>query len=292
MLGRTVHNVAVPPVAQPSSEMRSGRMKFCVCSQCRVASASSMRSREARALDWRTRHCGPSPREPNEYGNTTAKPSATRCCAQAPYSCEAALGRWLRPPQSCSATTAGNGPGPEGRYSVACSVRFPSGISTCSAATDWVTQTSAAPANARIMKRKFISATWFGALAGKSSTARMFAVSPAGAPFAEGFTAACERLCCRNPPTRTRQARLRAAATERDLLNRTDRSGPIPGGAEDKYLDGDFRVIRPGVFVRCAVTGAEIPLEELRYWSVDLQEAYASPEAVLQRHAATLGHKK
>jgi len=84
----------------------------------------------------------------------------------------------------------------------------------------------------------------------------------------------------------------RAAATERHLLNRTDRSGPMPGEAEVKYLDGDFRVIRPGVFVRCAVTGAEIPLEELRYWSVDLQEAYASPEAVLQRHAATLGHKK
>lgn len=66
----------------------------------------------------------------------------------------------------------------------------------------------------------------------------------------------------------------------------------MPGEAEVKYLDGDFRVIRPGVFVRCAVTGAEIPLEELRYWSVDLQEAYASPEAVLRRHAATLGEKK
>jgi hypothetical protein len=84
---------------------------------------------------------------------------------------------------------------------------------------------------------------------------------------------------------------LRAASKERHLLNRTDR-GPAPGEAEVKYLDGDFRVIRPGVFVRCAVTGAEIPLEELRYWSVDLQEAYASPEAVLQRHAATSGDKK
>jgi hypothetical protein len=31
------------------------------------------------------------------------------------------------------------------------------------------------------------------------------------------------------------------------------------------------------------VTGAQIPLEELRYWSVDLQEAYATPEAVEQR---------
>jgi hypothetical protein len=76
------------------------------------------------------------------------------------------------------------------------------------------------------------------------------------------------------------------SGTEVDLLNRTDRSSPMPGEAEIKYLDGDFRVVRPGAFVRCAVTGVAIPLEELRYWSVDLQEPYASPEAVLQRHAA------
>jgi len=49
------------------------------------------------------------------------------------------------------------------------------------------------------------------------------------------------------------------------------------GEAEVKYLDGDFRVVRPGAFVRCAVTGVPIPLEELKYWSVDLQEAYARP---------------
>jgi len=42
-------------------------------------------------------------------------------------------------------------------------------------------------------------------------------------------------------------------------------------------------VLKPGAFVRCAVTGKPIPLDELRYWSVDLQEAYSSPEAVLQR---------
>jgi hypothetical protein len=59
----------------------------------------------------------------------------------------------------------------------------------------------------------------------------------------------------------------------------------MPGEADVKYLDGDFRVVRPGAFVRCAVTGAAIPLEELRYWSVDLQEAYATPEAVAQRAA-------
>jgi len=70
------------------------------------------------------------------------------------------------------------------------------------------------------------------------------------------------------------------------LLNRTDRPSPMPGEAEVKYLDGDFRVVRPGAFVRCAVTGVPIPLEELRYWSVELQEAYASPEAVSKRHGA------
>jgi hypothetical protein len=69
-----------------------------------------------------------------------------------------------------------------------------------------------------------------------------------------------------------------------DVLNRYDRSSPMAGEAEVKYLDGDFRVVRPGAFVRCAVTGIAIPLEELKYWNVELQEAYASPEAVLQRH--------
>jgi len=57
----------------------------------------------------------------------------------------------------------------------------------------------------------------------------------------------------------------------------------MAGEAEVRFLDGDFRIVRPGAFVRCAVTGAAIPLEELKYWSVELQEAYASPEAVLQR---------
>ncbi len=66
------------------------------------------------------------------------------------------------------------------------------------------------------------------------------------------------------------------------MLNCSDRS--TAGEAEIRYLDGDFRVVRPGAFVRCAVTGVPIPLEELKYWSVDLQEAYASPQAVLQRH--------
>jgi hypothetical protein len=43
--------------------------------------------------------------------------------------------------------------------------------------------------------------------------------------------------------------------------------------------------------VRCAVTGLPIPLEELKYWSVDLQEAYVNPEAVLQRHVPNAGRR-
>lgn len=67
------------------------------------------------------------------------------------------------------------------------------------------------------------------------------------------------------------------------MLNRLDHHQPSASEAEVKFLDGDFRVMRPGAFVRCAVTGTPIPLEELKYWSVERQEAYVSPEAVLKR---------
>lgn len=55
------------------------------------------------------------------------------------------------------------------------------------------------------------------------------------------------------------------------------------GEAEVRYLDGEFKVVRQGSHVRCAVTGEAIPLEDLKYWSVERQEAYASREAVLTR---------
>jgi hypothetical protein len=50
-----------------------------------------------------------------------------------------------------------------------------------------------------------------------------------------------------------------------------------------EYMDGEFRIVSPGSHVVCAVTGARIPLDGLRYWSVDLQEAYAGPAAALKR---------
>jgi hypothetical protein len=55
------------------------------------------------------------------------------------------------------------------------------------------------------------------------------------------------------------------------------------GEAKLKFLDGDYDVLEAGSYVVCAVTGTQIPVEALRYWSVDLQEAYASPAIATRR---------
>lgn len=49
--------------------------------------------------------------------------------------------------------------------------------------------------------------------------------------------------------------------------------------AKIRYLDGDFQIVLPGTHVVCAVTGRNIPIDELRYWSVARQEAYADATA-------------
>ena len=48
------------------------------------------------------------------------------------------------------------------------------------------------------------------------------------------------------------------------------------------YLPGTFRVLSNGDHVICAVTGIQIPLHELRYWSVERLEPYADAETSLQ----------
>lgn len=53
--------------------------------------------------------------------------------------------------------------------------------------------------------------------------------------------------------------------------------------ARIRYLDADYQVLVPGAFVRCAVTGKMIPLDELKYWSVERQEPYIDVEASLKR---------
>ncbi len=68
------------------------------------------------------------------------------------------------------------------------------------------------------------------------------------------------------------------------FMNRNETFPVMGREAKVLFLDADFQVIRPGDFVRCAVTGKPIPLRDLRYWSVERQEAYVSPEAALLRH--------
>ena len=55
--------------------------------------------------------------------------------------------------------------------------------------------------------------------------------------------------------------------------------GFAPSEATLRYLDGDYVVLKQGTFVRCAISGKPIPLDELFYWSVDRQEAYADAQA-------------
>ena len=66
-------------------------------------------------------------------------------------------------------------------------------------------------------------------------------------------------------------------------MNRFERNLGQAGEAKLRYLDGEFQVLTPGSFVRCAVTGQTVPIENLRYWSVELQEPYASAEVSLRR---------
>ena len=49
------------------------------------------------------------------------------------------------------------------------------------------------------------------------------------------------------------------------------------------YGPSSFRVLRPGNHVPCAVSGEPIALAELRYWSAERQEAYASCEIATRR---------
>lgn len=54
-----------------------------------------------------------------------------------------------------------------------------------------------------------------------------------------------------------------------------------------RYETPDYIVLKPGAFVRCAVTGAPIALDALAYWSVELQEAYSTPAHMIARWLET-----
>jgi hypothetical protein len=77
---------------------------------------------------------------------------------------------------------------------------------------------------------------------------------------------------------------IRAAPGPGIEMNRFERLFGLKGEAKVKFLDGEFQVVAPGDFVRCAVTGEPIALADLRYWSVERQEAYSSAEVSLHRY--------
>jgi hypothetical protein len=51
------------------------------------------------------------------------------------------------------------------------------------------------------------------------------------------------------------------------------------------YLSGTYEVVERGDYVLCAVTGKRIGLQALRYWSHELQEAYADAVVATERYA-------
>lgn len=53
------------------------------------------------------------------------------------------------------------------------------------------------------------------------------------------------------------------------LMSNTDRPARL------HYMANGFRVLAPGDHVVCAATGARIALEDLRYWDVAGQRAFA-----------------
>ena len=56
------------------------------------------------------------------------------------------------------------------------------------------------------------------------------------------------------------------------LMSNTDRPARL------HYMANGFRVLSPGEHVVCAASGARIALEELRYWSTDSQQAFATAQ--------------
>ena len=44
-----------------------------------------------------------------------------------------------------------------------------------------------------------------------------------------------------------------------------------------KFMPNNFNILEEGDHVICAISKKKIPLENLNYWNVELQEAYYSP---------------
>jgi|TARA_B100001113_G_scaffold343515_1_gene330885 hypothetical protein len=54
--------------------------------------------------------------------------------------------------------------------------------------------------------------------------------------------------------------------------------------AEVVLEHGQFKFTKLGDYVECSISNQKIPIEELKYWNVDLQEVYASPDIAMKRY--------
>ena len=54
--------------------------------------------------------------------------------------------------------------------------------------------------------------------------------------------------------------------------------------AKLNFNPNNFEIIEQGEYVVCVVSGKNIPLSQLVYWNVELQEAYFSPREAQQRY--------
>lgn len=75
-------------------------------------------------------------------------------------------------------------------------------------------------------------------------------------------------------------------------MNRYEKPFGLMKEARLRYDDGEYHVVIPGDFVRCAITGKPITLADLRYWSVEQQEAYASAAISFRRYLELSGHPR
>ena len=53
--------------------------------------------------------------------------------------------------------------------------------------------------------------------------------------------------------------------------------------AKLKFNPNNFEIVKDGDYVICAVSGKKIPINQLAYWNVELQEAYFSPKEAQER---------
>ena len=81
-------------------------------------------------------------------------------------------------------------------------------------------------------------------------------------------------------------------ATRGDLPESVAQTRALEALQTLRYGDNELTIVRQGLYVKCAVSGARIPLDELKYWSVDLQEAYRGPAEATQRWRETHPEKK